>query len=200
MDFYPIRDFAALLGKSPQTLRNWDKSGALKPVHVSPSGVRYYSSDQLLGLLRTTENESKRRSIGYCRIGGSENKACLAAQREKVVSYMKEQRYDYTVIEEVGSSADLNRTGMRELLDSVMGLQVDSIVVTSSDRLCIYGYEFFKQICERRGAVIEVLDSRISMDDQEVLEDMATVVKGMSFSLKVKKANQVVRLLKELMA
>jgi len=47
MKYYSIGQFAKLIGKTEQTLRNWDKSGVLKPSHVAPSGFRYYSQEQL---------------------------------------------------------------------------------------------------------------------------------------------------------
>ncbi|WP_416387362.1 MerR family DNA-binding transcriptional regulator [Caminicella sporogenes] len=35
MKYYTIGEFAKLIGKAQQTLRNWDKSGKLKPsLHV----------------------------------------------------------------------------------------------------------------------------------------------------------------------
>ncbi len=47
MKFYAIGEFLKLIGKTPQTLRNWDKKGVLKPHHITASGYRYYSQEQL---------------------------------------------------------------------------------------------------------------------------------------------------------
>lgn len=47
MKQYSIGQFAKEIGITVQTLRNWDKSGKLKPSYTSPSGHRYYSEDQL---------------------------------------------------------------------------------------------------------------------------------------------------------
>ncbi|MGL4361706.1 MAG: MerR family transcriptional regulator, partial [Cellulosilyticaceae bacterium] len=47
MKYYSIGDFASLIGKNPQTLREWDKKDILKPHHVAPTGYRYYSQEQL---------------------------------------------------------------------------------------------------------------------------------------------------------
>ena len=57
MKYYTISQFAKLIGKTTQTLRNWDKEGVLKPHHVTASGYRYYSQEQLnhfLGIKSTT--------------------------------------------------------------------------------------------------------------------------------------------------
>lgn len=47
MKYYSIGEFANLIGKTTQTLRNWDKQNVFKPHHVTDSGYRYYSQEQL---------------------------------------------------------------------------------------------------------------------------------------------------------
>lgn len=47
MKYYSIGEFAKLIGKTEQTLRNCDKNNILKPAYVAPSGFRYYSDEQL---------------------------------------------------------------------------------------------------------------------------------------------------------
>lgn len=42
MTMYSIGEFGKQIGVTPQTLRNWDKKGELKPAHVSKGGTRYY--------------------------------------------------------------------------------------------------------------------------------------------------------------
>lgn len=34
MKYYSIGEFATKIGKTVQTLRNWDKNGTLKPSHI----------------------------------------------------------------------------------------------------------------------------------------------------------------------
>ena len=47
MKYYSIGEFANKIGKTVQTLRNWDKNGTLKPSHITSGGTRYYSQEQL---------------------------------------------------------------------------------------------------------------------------------------------------------
>ena len=47
MRYYSIGEFANKIGKTIQTLRNWDKNGTLKPSHITVAGTRYYSQEQL---------------------------------------------------------------------------------------------------------------------------------------------------------
>ena len=47
MKYYSIGEFANKIGKTVQTLRNWDNKGTLKPHHITVGGTRYYSQEQL---------------------------------------------------------------------------------------------------------------------------------------------------------
>lgn len=63
-EYYRIGEFARLIQKSSQTLRNWDKSGILKPAAVDQNGRKLYSKEQLDHIL----NQQERYVIGYCRV------------------------------------------------------------------------------------------------------------------------------------
>jgi len=51
MKIYKIGEFAQLIGKSTQTLRRWDEQEILKPHHVTPLGIRYYTEGQYFKFL-----------------------------------------------------------------------------------------------------------------------------------------------------
>ena len=59
MKYYSIGEFATKIGKTVQTLRNWDKNGILKPSHVTSGGTRYYSQEQLNHFLGLKSEEQE---------------------------------------------------------------------------------------------------------------------------------------------
>ena len=66
MEYLSIGKMAKSLGVTEQTLRNWDKSGRLKPAYVAETGYRYYSDEQLAkakGLFY--EGSHERYVLGY---------------------------------------------------------------------------------------------------------------------------------------
>ncbi len=67
MKYYTIHEMTEILGVTAQTLRNWDKSGKLKPHHTSPNGYRYYSEDDLNQLLNKPVRKQGK-TVGYCRV------------------------------------------------------------------------------------------------------------------------------------
>ena len=69
MKYYSIHEFSKLIGRSAQTLRNWDKSTKLLPNHTGSNGYRYYSHDQLKEVLNLKDElERDKIIIGYCRV------------------------------------------------------------------------------------------------------------------------------------
>ena len=51
-----IGQAAKLLGVHVQTLRNWEKSGKLKPDSISPGGTRRYNLDSVIARLDCPRN------------------------------------------------------------------------------------------------------------------------------------------------
>lgn len=47
MSYLSIGEFAEAIGKTTQTIRNWDNSGYLKPAKIGLGGHRYYTQEQV---------------------------------------------------------------------------------------------------------------------------------------------------------
>lgn len=45
--FMTVDEFAKKIGVHPQTVRMWDRTGALVPHHKTPSGRRLYTEEQV---------------------------------------------------------------------------------------------------------------------------------------------------------
>jgi excisionase family DNA binding protein len=54
-----VKDAAALLGVSPDTLRNWDRAGKLKAGRHPLNGYRLYRREDLESLLRQAQPAKK---------------------------------------------------------------------------------------------------------------------------------------------
>ena len=109
MKYYSIGEFAKLIGKTQQTLRNWDKKNTLVPHHVTESGYRYYSQQQLnyfLGI--KTLGTSTKKTIGYCRVSSHKQKDDLERQIDNVKTYMLAKGYQFEIIQDIGSGINSN--------------------------------------------------------------------------------------------
>ena len=98
--YFTINKFSKIVGVTPQTLRNWDKAGKLKPHHTTENGYRYYSEEQLNQILRI--NPKSRTVIGYCIVSSPKQKDDLERQIENVRTYLLAQGNPFEIISDVG--------------------------------------------------------------------------------------------------
>lgn len=199
MKYYTIGEFAELIGKSTKTLRNWDKSGRLKPARIEDTGYRYYSQDQLNSLMGLKpETERVKKVIGYCRVSSHKQKDDLVRQIDNVKMYMLAKGYSFEIITDIGSGINYNKKGLNQLIDMVTNGEVSKIVVLYKDRLVRFGYELIENICNKYGTTIEIIDNTVKTDEQELVEDMIQVVTVFSCRLQGKRANKAKKMIKEL--
>lgn len=68
MKYYNISKASLFLGVTAQTLRNWDKTGVLKPSLITEHGYRYYSEEDLLKFRENNNNEFVFEKFEYTRV------------------------------------------------------------------------------------------------------------------------------------
>jgi putative resolvase len=200
MEYYSIGKFSKLIGKNAQTLREWDKKGELKPHHITPSGYRYYSQEQLnhfLGLKGVVTNTKK--VIGYCRVSSNKQKDDLVRQVENVKTYMIAKGYSFDVITDIGSGINYNKKGLNQLIDMITNSEVEKIVILYKDRLLRFGFEIIENLCNKYGTTIEIIDNTEKTEEQELVEELIQIVTVFSCRLQGKRANKAKKMIKELL-
>lgn len=199
MEYYSIGKFAKLIGTTEQTLRNWDKKGTLKPHHITESGYRYYSQQQLNRLLGIKNHKDKTKIvIGYCRVSNNRKKDDLHKQIENVKTYMYAKGYQFEIISDIGSGTNYKNKGLNELIKRVINLEVEKIVVLYKDRLVSYGFELIENICNKYSTDIEIIDSTKKTEEHEVVEDLVQIMNTFSSMLEDKYSNKIKKIIKEL--
>lgn len=200
MKYYSIGEFATKIGKTVQTLRNWDKNGTLKPSHVTNGGTRYYSQEQLNHLLGLkSEVQLNKKTIGYCRVSSHKQKDDLERQIENVKTYMYAKGYQFEIITDIGSGINYNKKGLNQLIDMITNSEVDKIVILYKDRLISFGYELIENLCNKYGTIIEIIDNTEKSEEQELVEDLIQIVTVFSYRLQGKRANKAKKMIKELL-
>lgn len=200
MKFYSIGEFSKQIGKTPQTLRNWDKNNVLKPHHVTKSGYRYYSQEQLnhfLGLKPDVQPNKK--TIGYCRVSSYKQKDDLGRQIENVKTYMYAKGYQFEIITDIGSGINYNKKGLNQLIDMITNSEIDKIVILYKDRLIRFGYELIENLCNKYGTTIEIIDNTERTGEQELVEDMIQIVTVFSARLQGKRSHKAKKMIRELL-
>jgi len=196
--YYTIHEFSKLVGKTPQTLRNWDKKGLLIPHHTGANGYRYYSHDQLKQVLNIKEDKKSKVIIGYCRVSSYKQKDDLQRQVENMKLYLGKQNKNYEIIEDIGSGINYTKKGLRTLLRKIVNDEVEKVVVLYKDRLLRFGFELVEYIANLYGCEIEVIDSTEKTEQQELVEDLVQIITVFSCKLQGKRANKARKMIEEL--
>ena len=87
------------------------------------------------------ENEI-RKKICYCRVSSSKQKEDLQRQ----IEYMKKKYPSYEIISDIGSGLNMNREGLKKIIDSGIKGEIEILVVAYKDRLVRFGYELIERI------------------------------------------------------
>lgn len=199
MNYYTINKFSKLVGKTTQTLRNWDKSGFLKPDHTGKNGYRYYSDIQLNQILRINIKTNKI-VIGYCRVSSHKQKDDLQRQIENMQMYLTAQGNRFEIISDVGSGINYNKKGLLEVIRKINSNQVSKVVIFYKDRLVRFGYELIEHYAKLNSCKIEIIDNTEKTEEQELVEDLIQIVTVFSCRLQGKRANKAKKLVKELLS
>jgi predicted site-specific integrase-resolvase len=199
MKTYSIGEFAELINKTPQTLRNWHTTGKLVPFRISEYGTRYYSQEQLNHFYRVdSTTKPVRKTIGYCRVSSHKQKDDLERQIANVETYMYAKGYSFEIITDIGSGINYDKKGLNRLIGMITNSEVDRIVVLYKDRLLRFGVELVENLCTKYGTMIEIIDTTERLDEQELVEDMIQIITVFSCKLNGKKANRARKMIKEL--
>lgn len=198
MKYYSIGEFAKLIGKTEQTLRNWDRNNRLKPAYIAPSGFRYYSQEQLNHFLGIKNIKPHKKVIGYCRVSSHKQKDDLERQVANMQTYLLAQGKPFKVITDIGSGINYKNKGLLELIDLISQNKVEKVVVLYKDRLLRFGYELVEYIASLYDCTIEIIDTTEKIEEQELVEDMIQILTVFSAKLQGKRANKVKKMIREL--
>ena len=156
-----IGQAAKLLGVHVQTLRNWEKSGKLKPDSISPGGTRRYNSDTIMRIsgkeLPQIEKDD-RVTIAYARVSSQDQKEDLKRQAQVLELYCAEHGYKYELITDLGSGMNYYKKGLTTLISSILDDGVKRLVLTHKDRLLRFGAELIFSICEAKGVEVVIIN------------------------------------------
>ena len=196
--YYAVGETAKMIGVTTQTLRDWDRTGKLKPHHVAKSGFRYYSIEQINRVIGKRGGDTDKKVIGYCRVSSSKQKDDLERQIENVKTYLMSQGQPFEIISDIGSGINYNKNGLHELIQKITTNQVSKVVVLYKDRLLRFGFELIEYIASLYDCEIEIIDTTEKTEQEELVEDLVQIITVFSCRLQGKRAKKTREMIKEL--
>jgi len=141
------------LGVHQRTLMQWDKKGLINVVRT-PGNKRLYDVDKFLKENVLAKEEEKKENleelneklnICYVRVSTNGQKDDLENQK----NIMKEIYKDYIIIEDIGSGLNLNKKGLRKIIDLAIKGKINKLVIAHKDRLVRFGFELIEDLIKK---------------------------------------------------
>ena len=200
-----IGQAAKLLGVHVQTLRNWERTGKLKPDSISPGGTRRYNQDKILQITGKELPEiekDERITIAYARVSSHDQKADLQRQAQVLELYCAEHGYKYELITDLGSGMNYYKKGLTTLIHKILENNVRRLILTHKDRLLRFGAELIFSICEAKGVEVVILnkgEEKASFEEdlaKDVL-DIITVFSARLYGSRSRKNKRIIEQLRD---
>ena len=170
---------AEMLGVTVMTMQRWEREGRLIPATRSDSNRRVYTESQLLafrGMLPVEPREASR-LVAYCRVSSAAQKPDLANQRRVLEKFVVARGLaNVEFIEEVGDGLNFQRKKFLALMDEIGQREIKTLVIAHRDRLTRFGYEWFEHYAKSNGCEILVLNQERLSPEQEMVQDLMTIV------------------------
>lgn len=171
---------AKMLGVHQRTLYQWEEKGLIETIRT-PGGMRMYNVQKFKltnGLITEETNEEideeDNMCICYCRVSSQSQKDDLARQ----IAYMKQKFPAYKIISDIGSGLNLNKRGIRKIIDLAIAGKIKHLVVAYKDRLTRFGFELIESfVNDYSGGKITVLFNKENVDaETEIVQDIMSIL------------------------
>jgi predicted site-specific integrase-resolvase len=186
-NFVSGKKASEILGVHQRTLYQWESKNQIETMRT-PGGKRMYNVKKYLeskdenkvNLVKKTNNPEINKLIEnngkylYARVSSLGQKEDLVRQ-EKL---LKEKYPNYKLISDIGSGMNLNRKGLRTIIDKSIKGEVKEVVIVHKDRLCRYGYELIEDIIEKysNGKIIILENLNKKEPKEELVEDVLQIM------------------------
>ena len=175
-----------LLGVHQRTLYQWDKKKLIETIRT-PGGKRLYnvkkyqeqnnkneSNFKVVNNKEINELYQNRNKIIYARVSSLGQKEDL----ERQIDFLKNKYPSYKLISDIGSGMNLNRKGLRSIIDKAIKGEIEEIVIVHKDRLCRFGYELIEDIITKysKGTITILEETEKKEPKEELVEDVLQIM------------------------
>ncbi len=173
---YRVKEFAKLVGKSPSTLRRWEREGKIKPSR-SQGNQRYYTDKDLQIALNIEAANQKGKIIVYCRVSSRSQIPELDRQVIAMEEFGRGRGLAVDEwIKEIGGGLNFKRKKFLKLMRQIRLGEVEILVIAHKDRLVRFAYDFIEEFASWYGCEIIVANQESLSPQQEMVEDLMSII------------------------
>ena len=146
------------------------------------SAWNYFHANKIQGAFRLPSGaiivpdeipEKQEFIVTYARVSSSENKDNLESQSKRLISFCNAKGWKtHLNIKEIGSGLNDKRTKLESILNKGNSTK---LVVEHKDRLCRFGYNYIKILCEKIGCELVVINET-ETEKEDLIQDFVSVI------------------------
>lgn len=181
------KEASEILGIHQRTLYQWDKKGWIETIRTDGNKRLYnigkYLKDKeckkenkedCFKELEEQEKKNKKLKISYVRVSSHNQKDDLERQKKQ----MKLLYPKHIMIEDIGSGINLNKRGIRKIINLAISGKIDELVVAHKDRLARFGYELIEDLINEysKGKIIVINKKKDLKPEEELAYDVIQIM------------------------
>lgn len=133
--------------------------------------------------MNIVKDDDTRKNVIYARVSSAGQKDDLKNQVEFLKTYCNANGVIINdVITDIESGLNYNRKKWNVLLDEVISGKINKIYIAFPDRFIRFGFDWFKQFCEKFDTKIIVVNNEKHSPEQELTEDLINIIHVFSCS------------------
>lgn len=180
-----------ILNITSTTLRTWSDKGKIECIRTQGGHRRFLLKDIIT--IKDPENISRKKYC-YCRVSSAGQKDDLQRQ----VEYLSSRFPDHEILKDIGSGLNFKRKNFNTILEQSLKGNIQELVVTHKDRLCRFGFEIVEKNISTYGGKIVVLDTAKYSPEQELTNDLISIITCFSSRIYGLRSGKIKRAIKDL--
>ena len=176
------KEASKILGVHQRTLYQWDEKGIIDIIRT-PGNKRLYNVKKYLEKAKCKDNicenldeldNKEKLNICYVRVSSLNQKDDLERQKEMI----KLKYPNHIIIEEIGSGLNLNKRGIKKIINLGIQGKINELVVAYRDRLTRFGYELIEDIIKTysKGKIVVVSKTEKLEPEEELVKDLMAIM------------------------
>jgi len=179
-----------IIGVHQRTLYLWEKKGLIETIRTT-GGKRLYNIEKyikekicdddnkikntiLCDNLEDLDKKKGKLNICYVRVSSNNQKDDLERQKNLMVKLYPK----HLIIEDIGSGLNLNKRGIKKIINLAIEGKVNELVVAYKDRLTRFGFELIEDLIKEysNGEIIIENEKDEKEPKEELVEDVLQIL------------------------
>jgi predicted site-specific integrase-resolvase len=190
-EFLPSKKVCEILGVHPRSLYVWEAKKIIETIRT-PGGKRLYNVKKYL---LEQERNIEKNKINFKNIKNKDQIEDIINNKQKIIyarvsslgqvddltrqiNKLQNAYPEYLLIKDIGSGMNMNRKGLRKIIDLAIKGMLDEVVIVHKDRLCRFGYELITDLITKySNGKITIMESKEDKEPkEELVEDVLQIM------------------------